>query len=230
MKFFLTLLSVLSLVSGFFVSPNSTRAAEECGAYSAAGAVSCQPDSSQCDSSSDTKDKLKFAYSTVKKGTLDASNSFITGVCTGSAVCCVKKPAEGGAAATGGYSSTTSNGEGCGSICQWIKSTYKKPDNYSGPIPECAFSGTCRNTNDLVQVLIEQGKAIFGFIGMVALAAFVYGGFLMVFSFGASDKVQQGKDVMVAAVIGIIIVFTAYLLINFVLNALGVSQEFQAIK
>lgn len=123
----------------------------------------------------------------------------------------------------------------CGSVCQWIKTNYPSPNevkkgSYVGPIPDCAFSGTCRNTNDLVQIFINQGKAVFGFVGMVALAAFVYGGFLMVFSFGASDKVQQGKDVMVAAVIGIIIVFSAYLIVNFILNALGVGPEFQAIK
>ncbi len=52
----------------------------------------------------------------------------------------------------------------------------------------------------------------------------------MVFSFGSSDKIQQGKDVMVAAVIGIIIVFSAYLAVNFILNVLGVSAEFNAIK
>ena len=65
---------------------------------------------------------------------------------------------------------------------------------------------------------------------MVALVAFVYGGFLMVFSFGESSKVQQGKDVMVAAVIGIMIVFSAYLIVSFILNALGVGSEFQAVK
>lgn len=231
MKGWKTTSIVMVLVSSLFSIPKITLAAEECGSFSAAGPVICLPDSSQCDFSPEVKLKIKYAYSSVKKGTLDSSEAFVTGVCNATAVCCIKKPGDtGSSTGNSGYSSTTSNGEGCGSICQWIKSTYTKPENYDGPIPDCAFSGTCRNTNDLVQVLIEQGKVIFGFIGMVALAAFVYGGFLMVFSFGASDRVQQGKDVMVAAVIGIIIVFSAYLLINFVLNALGVSQEFQAIK
>lgn len=230
MKLFLIPFFLITLFGGILSVPQSIKAADECSAYSAVGAVTCLPNNTQCDQSFDTKEKFKNANATLKKGTLDTSGAAIVGVCTGSAVCCVKNSTDGAAPTASNFSSTTSNGGTCGSICQWIKSTYKEPTNYDGPIPECAFSGTCRNTNDLVQVLIDQGKMIFGLIGMVALAAFVYGGFLMVFSFGASDKVQQGKDVMVAAVVGIVIVFTAYLAVNFILNALGVSPEFQAIK
>ena len=120
-------------------------------------------------------------------------------------------------------------GEECDSICQWIVANYAQPD-YKGPIPRCAFTGQCRDTNDLVQLFIEQGRMIFGLIGMVALGAFVYGGFLMVFSFGSPDKVTQGKDVMIAAVVGIIIVFSAYIGVSFLLNTVGVNKDLQAIK
>ncbi len=229
MKFLFTLSVCVTLLTSVFLA-RPAQAVDECSAYSSIQA-SCVPTASDCDESFEAKEKIKQAQKTVGKGTLDGSGIFISGICASSGSCCIKKPAETAGTGDGNnFSSTTSNGEVCGSVCQWIKATYTKPDNYDGPIPKCAFSGTCRNTNDLVQVLIEQGKMIFGLIGMVALAAFVYGGFLMVFSFGASDRVQQGKDVMVAAVIGIVIVFTAYLLINFILNALGVSPEFQAIK
>src|SRR3989338_1232159 len=132
-------------------------------------------------------------------------------------------------APAGGESGTAE----CNTVCQWIKKKYPAPEGYvegGGVIPKCAFSGQCRDTNDLVQIFINQGKVVFGLIGMVALVAFVYGGFLMVFSFGESSKVQQGKDVMVAAVIGIMIVFSAYLIVSFILNALGVGSEFQAVK
>jgi hypothetical protein len=179
--------------------------------------------SNDCDSSQEIKDQTEGAYQANQKGTVDGA--VITGVCSDEKlVCCVKKSAPGGG--------TTGSGDTAGpsTISDWIKSNYGKPKNYAGPIPECAFSGSCRDTNDLVTLFIEQGRSVFGFIGMIALAAFVYGGFLMVFSFGSSDKVQQGKEVMVAAVIGIIIVFSAYLVVNFILNALGVSPDFQAIK
>lgn len=118
----------------------------------------------------------------------------------------------------------------CNSVCQWIKQNYGKPEGYKGPIPDCAFSGQCRDVNDLVQFFINQGKVVFGLIGTLALGAFIYGGILMVFSFGSSEKVSQGKEVMVAAVVGLIIVFSAYIGVSFVLRTVGVNPELQAIK
>lgn len=111
----------------------------------------------------------------------------------------------------------------------YLKGQYPRPDGYTGPIPDCAFSGTCRSTSDLVILLINAAKFLFSIIGVVAFAAFIYGGFMMIFSFGNSEKVSQGKDAMVAAVVGLIIAFGAYMIINFVLNALGVTPEFRGI-
>lgn len=136
------------------------------------------------------------------------------------------------AAAAAGANTNTSpafTGPECDAICKWIVENYQNKD-YKGPIPQCAFTGQCREVNDLVEFFIQQGRVIMGLIGMLALGAFVYGGMLMVFSFGSSDKVSQGKEVMVAAVVGIIIVFSAYIGVAFLLKAVGVNPELQAIK
>lgn len=116
-----------------------------------------------------------------------------------------------------------------GITSEYLKGRYSVPEGYKGPIPECAFSGTCRSTSDLVILLINIAKFLFSLIGVVAFAAFIYGGFMMIFSFGNSEKVGQGKDAMVAAVVGLVIAFGAYLIINFILNALGVVPEFKGI-
>ncbi len=222
------------IVWGIFLfgSPTEVLAAESCTSEFGFIGFSCVPTPNECDTeiSDDIKNSADQAVINSKQGAFNGTG--VTGVCENSGICCKKK---GAAGATTPTESTNSNGEVCGPVCKWIKANpdYKAPDGYvenGGIIPECAFSGQCRNTNDLVDVFINQGKKIFGLIGAVALAAFVYGGFLMVFSFGSSDKIQQGKDVMVAAVIGIIIVFSAYLAVNFILNVLGVSAEFNAIK
>lgn len=220
---------------GFFVPNKKVLAADSCTTVYASFGLSCVPDVSACDTEIDSEKKNQIGQQVdnTQQGTLINNNNAISGVCDAGGICCVKKVEAGtGAAGAAGAGSTNSNGESCGPICQWITKNpdYAPPKDYVGPIPDCAFSGQCRNTNDIVDIFIRQGKAIFGLIGMVALAAFVYGGFLMVFSFGSSDKVQQGKDVMVAAVVGIIIVFSAYLIVNFILGALGVSSEFKAIN
>ncbi|MBT4153155.1 MAG: hypothetical protein HOE53_00735 [Candidatus Magasanikbacteria bacterium] len=101
------------------------------------------------------------------------------------------------------------------------------PTNYDGPIPDCAFSYSgCRNVNDLVQLLINAARILFGVIGTIALAFFIYGGVTIILSFGSPDKVKKGKSILGAAVIGIAISFSAYMLVGFILDTLGVSKEF----
>jgi len=62
-------------------------------------------------------------------------------------------------------------------------------------------------------------RAALGMIGAIALLMFVYGGFLWLTSGGSPDKVKKGKDVMVWAAIGLVIVFTSAALVSFVLGA-----------
>lgn len=115
----------------------------------------------------------------------------------------------------------------------WIKEHYQPPAGYAdrgGVIPDCAFSGTCENVNDLLQLGINIGKYVFSIIGSVAFLAFVYGGFTIVFSFGSAEKVKKGTEVLIAAVTGMAIAFGAYMLINFILDALNVTTEFRGIK
>lgn len=138
------------------------------------------------------------------------------------AKCAVKSESTGdGAAGTGSDSSKANDGS------SFIP---KKPDGYAGPLPDCAFDGTCRNVNDVLELMVKWGQRIFGLIGTFALVMFVYGGFVMILSAGNSDKVKQGRDILTAAVIGLVIAFSAYLLIDFVLDALNVSEEFRGVN
>ena len=96
-------------------------------------------------------------------------------------------------------------------------------------IPTCAIKGTCDNINDLLQLLVNFGTLIFGIVGSLALLMFVIGGFIMILSFGNPERYKKGMGVVVAAVIGLIIIFGAYLLVEFLLGALNVKDTFQGI-
>lgn len=106
----------------------------------------------------------------------------------------------------------------------------KKPPGYNGPLPDCAFDGSCRNVNDLLELMVKWGQRIFGMIGSIALVMFVFGGFKMITSAGNSDQVKEGREILVAAVVGLVIAFSAYLLIDFVLDALHVNEDFRGIS
>ncbi len=66
---------------------------------------------------------------------------------------------------------------------------------------------------------------ILGVVGSLALLMFVYGGIMMLISAGNSDKVSKAKGIIIAAVIGLGIVFASYLIIEFVMRALGVNWQ-----
>jgi len=76
----------------------------------------------------------------------------------------------------------------------------------------------CRNVNVFIQLLVKAANWFMGFVGAAALVMFVYGGFMMLTSGGVAEKVDTGKKALVAAVVGLAIIFSAQLLMRFVLE------------
>lgn len=73
---------------------------------------------------------------------------------------------------------------------------------------------------DSVPELIGNvARVVLGTVGALALLMFVYGGFTWLTSGGAPDKIKQGRDIMIWASIGLIVILSSYTLVQFVLNA-----------
>ncbi len=66
---------------------------------------------------------------------------------------------------------------------------------------------------------------ILGFVGTLSLAAFVYGGIVFLTSAGSDQKVKKGKEILGAAVIGLVIVFSSVLIIQTLFGGLGVNWD-----
>lgn len=86
-----------------------------------------------------------------------------------------------------------------------------------------AYANGDYTLSDILKIAIGASRWILGIIGSLALVMFIYGGFTFLISAGSSDKVGQARKIIVAAVIGLIIVFSSYLIIKFVLNSLGLD-------
>lgn len=84
--------------------------------------------------------------------------------------------------------------------------------------------------NDLVQVGVNVTEIILGVVGSLALLMFIYGGLVMLISAGNSEKVTQAKNILVASVIGLVIVFSSYIIIKFVMGAFGINNWDGGIK
>jgi len=124
-------------------------------------------------------------------------------------------------------------GEGCAAPAKADGDKVEPTDSGEGVVidlPPCAEDGSCRNLNNLVQLIVNFGHAMFKIVGMFAFVFFVYGGFTMIFSFGNPEKVKKGRDILIAALTGLIVVFGAYFLINFMLDAIGVKAPFNPFK
>jgi len=109
-----------------------------------------------------------------------------------------------------------------------LSSRYDVPTE--GPLAAvpCAVKGTCDDVNDLVTLLIGYGQVLFSIIGALAFVMFVVGGFTMILSFGNAERFKKGQQILLAAVTGLIISLSAYVLVDFILDGIGLSDYFRS--
>lgn len=74
---------------------------------------------------------------------------------------------------------------------------------------------------DPAQAIGTVIKAVMGIVGSIALAMFIYGGLLWLTSGGNPDKIKKGKDVLMWAVIGMIVIFVSYNFVSFIITAVA---------
>lgn len=70
-------------------------------------------------------------------------------------------------------------------------------------------------------VIIQNIVAIaFGFLGLIAVIMIIYAGFLWLTAGGEEEKATKGRTLLFQAVIGLIIILSAYMIAYFVLRNL----------
>ncbi|MEK7167929.1 MAG: pilin [Patescibacteria group bacterium] len=89
-------------------------------------------------------------------------------------------------------------------------------------IPKVCTTGDASGCRlcELIQVLINASDIIMGLSGTFALLMFIVGGIFMITAYGRTDFIEKGKKTLSAAVVGIGIVFLAWVLVNFTIEAL----------
>lgn len=61
-------------------------------------------------------------------------------------------------------------------------------------------------------------KAVMGVLGSLSLLMFFWGGFQWLIAAGSPEKIKKGQQTLVWAVVGLVVVFASYTLLNFVFN------------
>lgn len=92
---------------------------------------------------------------------------------------------------------------------------------YESALLKSGISGTQERTpGGVVGAIGNTVTVILGLIGVATFVLVVYAGALWILAAGNEDKVAQAKGILKGAVIGLVIVFSSYTIVNFALTKL----------
>jgi len=75
------------------------------------------------------------------------------------------------------------------------------------------FGGTYQSPQIIAALII---KSLLGLLGIIAVIMILYAGYLYLTSTGKEEQIKKAKSILVTFVIGLIIIFCAYALANFI--------------
>lgn len=90
--------------------------------------------------------------------------------------------------------------------------TNATPIKLSNPLGDSA-------STDLNVIIGQIINGVLGIVGSLALVMFIYGGFVWMTAGGKSDAISKGKNIITWAVIGMIVIFTSYAAVRFILTS-----------
>lgn len=74
--------------------------------------------------------------------------------------------------------------------------------------------------DEISDVIVRIVQYVLGFVGVILLVMIIYGGFLYMTSAGNEEQAKRAKSVLTYAIIGIVIIAFAFIITEFVINAL----------
>jgi len=92
---------------------------------------------------------------------------------------------------------------------------------------ECnSLTGVCNPAGseqnwELAQLVSQGLKFVLGFVGLIFLILFIYAGFTWMTARGNADQIKKARGTMVWAVLGLIIIFSSYIIVAFVLKSIN---------
>ena len=94
-----------------------------------------------------------------------------------------------------------------------------------GPLGKAADEAGYKIVDDAVGTTEELvGKivrVVLSFLGVIFLVLIIYGGYMWMLARGNEQQVEKAKNVIIAAIIGMIIVLAAYAISGFIIDKFG---------
>jgi len=79
------------------------------------------------------------------------------------------------------------------------------------------LGSTTLTTQQLIGLMIG---AILGIVGSIALVMFIIGGFQWMTAGGNMERIKKGRDTLIWATLGLVVIFAAYAILRFIFEAL----------
>lgn len=81
-----------------------------------------------------------------------------------------------------------------------------------------SLGSTGLSSGDLKATVVKIVNYVLGLLALVAVIMILWGGFTWLTAAGNEEKVEKAKEIISAAVIGIVIILLAWAIVNFVLS------------
>ncbi|MDD3301488.1 MAG: hypothetical protein PHR57_01790 [Patescibacteria group bacterium] len=90
---------------------------------------------------------------------------------------------------------------------------------------EGAYENGNYQLTDVQAMVVEFSNIILQIVGVLTFAMFIYGGVLFLTSAGNPNTVKNAKKIIVAAIVGLIIVFVSYTAVQFFIGTIAPSDS-----
>lgn len=98
--------------------------------------------------------------------------------------------------------------------CSPINSETGSPG--SGGAGSVSLSNPLPGSTDINLIIGKAINGVLGIVGSLALVMVIYGGLTWMLAAGNQQRVTKGKDILVWAVVGLFVIFSAYALVRFI--------------
>ncbi|MFH1744618.1 MAG: pilin [bacterium] len=75
-------------------------------------------------------------------------------------------------------------------------------------------------STDIPTLIGKVINSLLGIVGSIALLMFIYGGVVWMTASGNSQSVEKGRNIIMWAVIGLIVIFSSYGLVKFIIEGI----------
>lgn len=90
---------------------------------------------------------------------------------------------------------------------------------------DAAYENGNYQLTDVQAMVVEFSNIILQIVGVLTFAMFIYGGVLFLTSAGNSNSVKTAKKIIVAAIVGLVIVFVSYTAVQFFIGTIAPSDS-----